>query len=126
MPSIESIKYCYFRDEHHAPRITLCRYENDGRVTYGWSICSPRDNPSKKTGKAIALQRAKHAFNSGDTFWEFPRIYLNNAKPPCQQDARNVMRECNAYHFRSLVEWGNTSKLPMYMQPHSMSLPDEI
>lgn len=116
MPIIDAIRYCYFRDDTNTPRITLCRYEEDGFVAYGWAICSPRDIPCKKTGRSIALQRAKYALHSQDTEWHFPRIYLNNAISPRHEGAREIMRQCNAYGFRDLVDHGDVSKLMKYMQ----------
>jgi len=116
MPENASIRYCYYRDEANAPRITICRYEEDGFVVYGWSICSLRDTPCKKTGRSIALQRAKYAFHNTDSAWQFPRIYLNNATSPRHDGARKMMRQCDAYGFRDLVDSGNVSNLMKYMQ----------
>lgn len=50
---------------YHDPRGQWCTavwlYEGETRVASGLSICNPKDNPSRKVGRAIAVGRAlKH------------------------------------------------------------------
>ena len=116
MDNNTSVRYCYYRDDFRAPRITLCRYEEDGRICYGWAICSPQDTPCKKTGKTIALQRAIYAFCAEDPEWQFPRIYLNKNTPPRHDGATDTIRACHADGFYALVARGDRSKLMEYMQ----------
>lgn len=58
-------RFFYFYDqtgEHRRPAITICRVQaEDGSYGYGWAICSTRDNPCKRTGRAIAKGRAESA-----------------------------------------------------------------
>lgn len=43
------IRYYYFRDDKRAPRVTLCAVrDKDGRIGYGWSICSADDTPRRE------------------------------------------------------------------------------
>lgn len=58
------IKYYYVRDkyQYNKPVITVCLLKNnEGIVSRGISVCSIRDNPSKKTGRGISLSRARKA-----------------------------------------------------------------
>lgn len=51
-------KFYYFRDSKKRPIITLCKIEIFGKIGYGWSICSKKDNPCKRVGRSIAWSRA--------------------------------------------------------------------
>lgn len=57
-----SARFCYFYDtsgEHRKPMVTICRLQDDaGDYGYSWAICSEKDNPCKRTGRAIAHGRA--------------------------------------------------------------------
>ncbi len=49
----------YFRDpKTNAPMITVILIDLGENVYRGVSVCSERDNPNKKEGKAIAVERA--------------------------------------------------------------------
>ena len=42
--TITDVRYYYYRDDKRQPRITLCVVRaDDGRIGYGWSICSQLD-----------------------------------------------------------------------------------
>jgi len=45
----------------HKPRVTACYIKKDNHVAVGLAICSLDDNPSKRQGRAIALNRAVYA-----------------------------------------------------------------
>jgi len=53
----------YIRDENRRPMITRCLIYDPASnlVTFGQAVCSDKDSPSKKIGKAIAEGRAKKA-----------------------------------------------------------------
>ena len=57
------IKYYYLRDEENKPRITICAVYDSiaGIFARGVAMCSEKDNPNKRVGRNIALQRAVHA-----------------------------------------------------------------
>jgi hypothetical protein len=61
-------RYYYIRDcLDRAPRVTVCLLENeDGFVSRGVALCSFNDNPCKKTGRALALARARKANGTED------------------------------------------------------------
>ena len=53
-------RYRYHRDDQRRPVVTECELlDKDGEIQgWGMAICSPRDQPCKKQGRAIALTRA--------------------------------------------------------------------
>jgi len=62
----------YIRDDHNAPRVTVCLMRScNGVVSRGLALCSLKDSPAKrnigeiKGGIAIATERASRAFNKG-------------------------------------------------------------
>ncbi len=71
--TITNVKYYYYRDQHRAPRVTLCRVRDDlGRYGYGWSICTdPSPHPGDRIqndtlirgGRSIARGRAEAALS---------------------------------------------------------------
>ena len=67
-------KFYYYRDELiREPLVTVCILEDeDGEVAKGIAICSFKDMPNKKIGRAIAKGRALHSFENG-TFGEIRR-----------------------------------------------------
>lgn len=61
--------FYYFRDEANRPVVTVCILKGAYAVARGVSICSFKDMPCKRRGKAIARGRAHKAFireKSGD------------------------------------------------------------
>ena len=60
----EQTYFYYYRDRESKPRITVCLLKANGAVARGIAICSLKDNPCKKTGRKIALQRATHAMKT--------------------------------------------------------------
>jgi len=55
------IKYYYHRDKKNRPIVTVCEIKHNNKKARGVSICSPKDNPCKATGRKIAYDRARHA-----------------------------------------------------------------
>jgi len=54
-------KFYYLRDGR-VPLVTVCLLMNDKHgVSRGIAVCSDDDNPCKKTGRGIALKRARIA-----------------------------------------------------------------
>lgn len=69
---MKQVKYYYVRDSIKSdpnglgrPVITVCLIEDHGVIARGISVCSNLDQPCKKTGRAIAKTRAKHALVLG-------------------------------------------------------------
>lgn len=63
-------QFHYFYDRtgpHHRPVVTVCRLFDGQRYGYGWAITSPADMPRKRTGRAIAQQRAHAALQGHGT-----------------------------------------------------------
>ena len=90
-------QFRYLRDKNNRPVITLCRAEYGDQKGYGWAICSTRDNPCKKTGKAIAAERARTALQAArmeNALWAFWR--------------RKIIRDeaYNAIHSLAATELG--------------------
>lgn len=54
--------FYYLRDKENKPVITVCLLEHAKATARGVSICSLRDFPDKKRGRAIARGRALRAF----------------------------------------------------------------
>jgi hypothetical protein len=71
------IRFYYIRDDENKPRVTVCLYQySDCRSpTRGIALCSPVDNPCKKTGRAIALGRAMKAACRMDRPFPSPPFY---------------------------------------------------
>ena len=118
----------YFYDntgEHRRPVVTVCRLRNDeGKYGYGWAICSDKDIPCKRTGRAIAEGRARAAllhktymklFEEGENFaWAYsPGVF--------RLSALNVMSKCGMFPLNSRhVQFGMHelfAALPKAMQP---------
>ena len=81
--------FYYLRDKQNRPLVTVCLLrDSDLKVYQGVAICSPKDNPNKKTGKAIAFGRAKQAAenkkDSGDIF---------------RQEAYEILSKVNDFNF---------------------------
>ncbi len=51
----------YYRDEKNRPMVTVYLIEVGGVVAKGIAVCSPKDNPNKKVGRAIARGKALKA-----------------------------------------------------------------
>ena len=54
-------RYRYYYDAGGRPVVTVCEIEDEGVMSRGVAICSPRDQPCKKTGRKIARDRAWYA-----------------------------------------------------------------
>jgi hypothetical protein len=58
-----TVKYYYLRDIENKPRVTVC-FAHDPEYNVfarGVAVCSKKDNPSKRVGRAIAYQRCQYA-----------------------------------------------------------------
>lgn len=97
--SQDKVYYKYYRDNRNRPLVTVAYIEHEGEVFAGHAICSPLDNPSKKIGRAIALQRAQFAL------WWWEHRKLTNIRPArfCYQrpvirwEARGVLFDCREH-----------------------------
>jgi hypothetical protein len=58
--------YYYLRTPDKKPVVTVCLLENGAEYARGVAICSPLDNPCRKTGRKIAQTRAKWALENKD------------------------------------------------------------
>ena len=59
--------YYHLRDERSRPVVTVCLLIEKNTMARGVAICSPKDNPKKKIGRAIAKGRALKGFTEGVT-----------------------------------------------------------
>lgn len=57
-------KYYYIRDNQNRPIITVCLLKRKNQIGRGVTICSVKDQPCKKVGRAIAKTRALFALAS--------------------------------------------------------------
>ena len=77
-------KYYYVRDGKNRPIITVCLAQSvNGRIGRGVAICSDKDQPCKKIGRAIAKTRAIYALNTQCNCckinrWEFLTIAIHS------------------------------------------------
>ena len=80
--------FYYFRDEKNRPLITVCLDHDvsNGTLYRGIAICSPKDNPNKRTGKSIASGRAIQA-------WKNKR----NSGKVNRNEARYIYNETGVY-----------------------------
>jgi hypothetical protein len=70
------VVYYYLRDEARKPWITVCLLVDSAKkvLARGVAICSLRDNPHKRKGRAIALSRAMKAHYDRRRFGYAPII----------------------------------------------------
>lgn len=73
---MEDEKYYYIRDEKNRPVITICLMKDGNKISRGLSVCSEKDSPCKKVGRAIAKARAVYALNSEKNNLEMNRHFL--------------------------------------------------
>ena len=66
-------KYYYYRDKGNRPIVTICLVFGNGDIGKGVAICSTKDNPNKKTGRAIARGRAIQAMGNRKSNWDILR-----------------------------------------------------
>lgn len=112
--------YHYYRNPSRAPLICLCKVETAEHTTgYGWTLCSPRDQPRYEIGRLYAYNRAVAALRRG-TLLETGLAeawVLLYARPLRRQEARATMALCQATSLRALVDHGDWRELPWAMQP---------
>jgi hypothetical protein len=53
--------WSHYYNEKRQPVVTICYLDDDNGTAVGVSLCSPRDLPCKRAGRAISLTRAKFA-----------------------------------------------------------------
>lgn len=59
--------YYHLRDARNRPVVTVCLLVEGRALARGIAICSPKDNPKKALGRAIAKGRALKGFVEGRT-----------------------------------------------------------
>lgn len=57
--------YYYLRDNANRPVVTVCLLAENGNVARGIAVCSIKDQPEKRKGRAIAKARAEYALSRG-------------------------------------------------------------
>lgn len=80
----ERVWYFHYRDQNNAPRVTVCIIHDGRNYHRGVAICSLKDNPFKRYGRALALKRARRAQSGYKTFLTVFR-----------KEAMEVMKACN-------------------------------
>ncbi len=105
-------EYHYFRNDHGLPLVTVCYLrmppnmpgETEPWTAIGIAICSDTDMPCKKTGRAIARQRAIHAVNSNSGDLHVSRIeartILESVQFPCAIPYKATMEDDPAFRYR--------------------------
>ena len=127
-------RFFYFYDntgEHRRPVVTICRLRSDeGKYGYGWAICSEKDLPCKRTGRAIAEGRARAALQhkkhiKGLLMGEnFAWVYASEVR---RLSALSVLNKCglfplNTRHFKFGMH-ELFAALPKAMQPYEWGAP---
>ena len=130
--TITDVKYYYYRDQHRAPRLTLCRVRDDqGRYGYGWSICTdPSPHPGDRIqdgelirgGRSIAKGRAEAALTErrGIACFSKPdgvvcRLYWRLIR---RREALAVIRACGgAFGLLACIKERDVLWFPETMRP---------
>jgi hypothetical protein len=103
----EKEKYYYIRDEKFSPIVTICLMKDGNKISRGLAICSEKDSPCKKVGRAIAKARAIFALSSEKDNLEmrrqklpliafnfgFPKSYFNPELTKYEQKLFNSLSE---------------------------------
>ena len=55
-------EYYYLRDKQKRPTVTVCLVSGNRGLSRGIAVCSLRDHPVKKVGRALAKKRALQAY----------------------------------------------------------------
>ena len=136
---ITEARYCYYRDEGGAPRVTVCRVRDDqGRYGYGWSICTeptPHHHDTgeyllyddsfvrQRGGRSIARGRAEVAFTPprGQACFGTRIPCYRFWRPIRRPEAREMLVRCKAMGV-FLLSQGILDQLPRSMQPLSHHL----
>lgn len=106
------IQYQYFYDLAVRPRVTCC-YIRDGVRTYvGFAVCSVRDMPRKKVGRAIAYQRALYMYRSAGGLDPFLDAFFGFH--PLGNSAEEVARSTNMASVGCPVPMGMILANPDY------------
>ena len=69
----EMKKFYYLRDYYKRPVGTVCLIIQNGDIGRGLAICSDKDNPVKRIGRAIASGRAQQALQNRKTNFDILR-----------------------------------------------------
>lgn len=75
--------YTYLRDEKKRPIVTRCILIDDGNTYFGQAMCSDKDAPVKKVGRAKAYGRAiqaKHSDNFVSMSSKNNKTFVKSAK----------------------------------------------
>ena len=134
--TITDVRYYYYRDQHRAPRVTICRVRDDlGRYGYGWSICTePSPHPGDRIhddtlirgGRSIARGRAEAAltvkrgiacFIKADKI--VCRLYW---RPIRRREALAVIRACaGAFGLLACIKERDVLWFPETLRPKSIA-----
>ena len=85
-------KYIHLRDQDNRPVVTICLLQHNKTITRGVAVCSPSDNPSKKTGRTIAKGRATKAM-----------VQVNDCLPIRRTEARQVLANCGILPYTKII-----------------------
>lgn len=135
--TITEVKYYYYRDQHRAPRVTLCRVRDDlGRYGYGWSICTdPSPHPGDRIqdgelirgGRSIARGRAEASLTPRRGIACFIkadgvvcRLYW---RPIRRREALEVIRTCpEAFGLLACIKERDILWFPETMRPPAVPI----
>ena len=135
--TITEVKYYYYRDQHRAPRVTLCRVRDDlGRYGYGWSICTdPSPHPGDRIqegklirgGRSIAKGRAEAALTTRRgiaCFIKADGVVCRLYSRPIQRcEALAVIRACpQAFGLLACIKERDVLWFPETMRPPTVPL----
>ena len=135
--TITEVKYYYYRDQHRAPRVTLCRVRDDqGRYGYGWSICTePSPHPGDRIqndtlirgGRSIAKGRAEAALTPRRgiaCFIKADRVVCRLYwRPIRRREALAVIRACGgAFGLLACIKERDVLWFPETMRPPTVPL----
>lgn len=141
---ITDVRYFYYRDDHRTPRITLCAVRaDDGRIGYGWAICSYSDacvrdiGMFRARGRAmVALEKRGRGMPCCDWVGEGAQQYTQGvlgyvwryARPVMRGEAKIVINACDdaAYGLYRLFEYGDVRGLPKAMRPEAFTPREEV
>jgi hypothetical protein len=112
---LPGVAFYYLRDDKNRPHVTVCVIPaGRGRFVRGIAICSPRDQFSKKIGRAIAFGRAQKTVHETRSWSKKPPDTSMGADPVLRREAVATWRFVTADEsvwFASKRQWIHTSHL---------------
>lgn len=86
--------FYYIKDKENKPVITVCLIQDGSKWSRGIAICSKKDIPNKKIGRAIAEGRAQKALELFDsTLDAYCRYPINRKESRWVIQNANLVRE---------------------------------